>query len=139
MSQPAEVATTYDWERLNAQLGVLSMDVEDLWEQITDPDRQRETEEPVAEESDADRDGLDRGDVLAAMAVVVRYLYQRDLDADRDHTPSEEEPVPAEELDRDHDRDAELEEERRRRLDYETDGDLDGDYDPTPDEPDLDG
>lgn len=61
MSQPAEITSSYDWDRLNAQLGVLALDVEELLEQINDPDRATgEPEEPVpAAEPDGGYD-LDR-------------------------------------------------------------------------------
>ena len=89
MSQPAEVTSTYDWERLNAQLANLVLDIEDIWEQITDPDRNSsEPEEPVpADDPDRGYD-LDRDAELEdKRRRRLDFETDGELDGDYDPTP----------------------------------------------------
>ncbi|MFF5291846.1 hypothetical protein [Paractinoplanes globisporus] len=61
MSQPAEITSSYYWDRLNAQLGVLVLDIDELFERVHDPER--DTSEPEEPVPDAEPDGgydLDR-------------------------------------------------------------------------------
>ncbi|MBM2623380.1 hypothetical protein JIG36_48590 [Actinoplanes sp. LDG1-06] len=56
MSQPAEVTTAHDWDRLNALLAALVFDIEELWDQITDSNQDSSEQEEAVPTDDADID-----------------------------------------------------------------------------------
>lgn len=88
MSRPAEVTSTYDWDRLNTQLANQVLDIEDLWEQITDPDRGiSEPEEPVPD-YDPGHDVNPDSEAELEEERRQRLDYETDTELDGDYDPA---------------------------------------------------